>query len=154
MSIPLRTALATLATTAALVVSPMAGAASASAQVTQLQQRVDTYLATHPGTHQLSENEIAIPGGSLTLAAPGSNVAAPACSSGHLCIVDGTGARYDYYYCGLYNFNGVGDGTFNNNQTSGTVAKFYNSDGTLRWTNTAKDTGTASWTPVYKIRPC
>ncbi|MFF8592770.1 hypothetical protein ACF061_15215 [Streptomyces sp. NPDC015220] len=38
--------------------------------------------------------------------------------------------------------------------TSGTVAKFHNSNGSLRWTNTAKDTGTASWTPVYQIRPC
>ncbi|MET9915038.1 hypothetical protein ABZZ74_51795 [Streptomyces sp. NPDC006476] len=158
MSIPLRTALATLVTTAALVASPsLAGAASAaaeSAQATQLQQRVNNYLATHPGTHRFSANKIAIPGGSLTLTAPGSNVAAPACSNGHLCIQDGTGARYDYYYCGLYDFNGIGDGTFNNNQTSGTVARFYNSDGSLRWTNTAKDTGTASWTPVYRIRPC
>ncbi|MFI0240494.1 hypothetical protein [Streptomyces sp. NPDC016845] len=49
---------------------------------------------------------------------------------------------------------GIGDGEFNNNQTSGTRARFYNSNGTERWSNVAKDTGTASWTPVYHIRPC
>ena len=155
---PSRGALAAVAAVAALVASPaLAGAASASAPAAnRLQQKVDGYLAAHPGTRQISANRIAIPGGSLTFAAPGSDAASPAlsCGSGHLCIKDGTGETYDYYYCGYYSFDGVGDGTFNNNQTSGTVAKFYNSDGSLRWTDTAKDTGTASWTPVYYIRPC
>ncbi|MEU6539019.1 hypothetical protein [Streptomyces sp. NPDC047000] len=155
-----RKAVAALAAAAALALSPAltgtASAASGAVQATQLQLQVNSYLATHPGTHQISANKIAIPGGSVTLAAAGTNTVSPAisCGSGHLCIQDGTGATYDYYYCGYYSFDGVGDGTFNNNQTSGTVAKFYNSDGSLRWTNTAKDTGTASWTPVYYIRPC
>ncbi|WP_327411908.1 hypothetical protein [Streptomyces sp. NBC_01233] len=77
-----------------------------------------------------------------------------ACNHGHLCIVDGRGYNYDYYRCGYYDFNGVGDGTFNNNQTSGTRARFYNQNGSERLSNVAKDTGTASWTPVFHIRPC
>jgi hypothetical protein len=155
-----RRLLVTLAAAAALAASPaLAGAATAqggAAPAPQIQQKVAGYLATHPGTHRISADEIAIPGGTLTFAATPDSSASPAlsCASGHLCIQDGTGEKYDYYYCGYYSFDGIGDGTFNNNQTSGTVAKFYNSDGSLRWTNTAKDTGTASWTPVYHIRPC
>ncbi|MYU20509.1 hypothetical protein [Streptomyces sp. SID8352] len=155
-----RRMLAALTTAVALIAGlALAGTASAEpgqARSVRLQQRVDAYLAAHPEARRIAPNEIAIPGGSLTFAAPGRESAASAlaCSNGHLCIQDGTGATYDYYHCGYYSFAGVGDGTFNNNQTSGTVAKFYNSDGSLRWSNTAKDTGTASWTPVYYIRPC
>jgi len=158
-----RKTLSTVAAAAALLVCPaLAGAASAapsSGHTDHLQQRVDHYLAAHPGSHQISADKIAIRGGVLTLAPAHRSTATTAspalsCASGHLCIQDGLGDVYDFYYCGYYDFDGVGDGTFNNNQTSGTVAKFYNSDGSLRWTNTAKDTGTASWTPVYHIRPC
>jgi hypothetical protein len=132
------------------------------AQAAELQQQVDAYLAAHPGARQVSANRLATEGGAVTLPAPGqsqvrdlaSPEAAVACAHGHLCIVDGRGRHYDYYRCGRYSFDGIGDGTFNNNQTSGTVARFYNSDGSLRWTNRAKDTGTASWTPVFYIRPC
>lgn len=83
-----------------------------------------------------------------------SATAAPRCAKGHLCIVDGRGKRYDYYKCGTYNFYGIGDGTFNNNQTRGTTARFYARNGKLLWENRAKDTGTASWTKVWKVRPC
>ncbi|MFK0174049.1 hypothetical protein ACIQU5_35300 [Streptomyces sp. NPDC090306] len=160
MSTTSRRVLATLASAAILAASPvLAGAATAAsgpAGTALLQQQVNGYVAAHPGTHQISANKVAIPGGSVTLAAPGNSEAsaALACANGHLCIQDGTGDVYDYYYCGYYSFDGIGDGTFNNNQTSGTTARFYNSNGSLRWYNTAKDTGTASWTPVYYIRPC
>jgi hypothetical protein len=137
--------------------SASAAPAMTDAQTAQLQTRVAAYTATHPAAHRISANTLAIPGGTVTLAVPGSTThsdLAISCGSGHLCIRDGYNDYYDYYYCGYYQFTGLGDGVFNNNQTSGTVAKFYNSDGSLRWTNTAKDTGTASWTPVYYIRPC
>ncbi|HZG06661.1 MAG TPA: hypothetical protein VE546_24365 [Streptomyces sp.] len=125
-------------------------------QAAQLQERVENYLDKHSEARRISADKLSIPGGTVTLAAPGTNVGTTAisCSSGWLCIQDGYGDRYDYYYCGYYDFWGLGDGVFNNNQSSGTVARFYNNNGTLRWTNTAKDTGTASWTPVYHIRPC
>ncbi|MFC8509852.1 hypothetical protein ACFU3J_29530 [Streptomyces sp. NPDC057411] len=131
-------------------------------QAGQLQRQVDAVLAQEPGARQTSANAFAIPGGTLTLPVPGrtetrdlaSPDAALACNDGHLCIRDGRGVNYDYYRCGYYDFNGIGDGTFNNNQTPGTRARFYNSDGSERWSNVAKDSGTASWTPVYHIRPC
>nr|WP_155073978.1 hypothetical protein [Streptomyces taklimakanensis] len=127
-----------------------------AAQATQLEERVQDYLGEHPEASRVSGNKLRIPGGTVTLAVPGSTVDASAisCSSGWLCIQDAYGDRYNYYYCGYYDFWGLGDGVFNNNQTWGTVARFYNRDHSLRWTNTAKDTGTASWTPVYHIRPC
>ncbi|MEW1719334.1 hypothetical protein [Streptomyces sp. NPDC093109] len=131
-------------------------------QAAGLQADVDAALARQVGARQVSANRIAFDGGSATLAAPGQSgardlaapQAAPSCANGYLCIIDGRGTRYEYYTCGYYSFSGIGDGTFNNNQTSGTVARFYNSDGSQRWTSTAKATGTASWTPVYYIRPC
>ncbi|TXS05015.1 hypothetical protein EAO73_14510 [Streptomyces sp. col6] len=131
-------------------------------QAGELQRQVDAVLAQQPGARQTSANTLAIPGGTLTLPAPGQaetrDLASPrtalACANGHLCITDGRGVNYDFYRCGYYDFNGVGDGTFNNNQTSGTRARFYNSDGSERWSHVAKGTGTASWTPVFHIRPC
>ncbi|MDH6229024.1 MULTISPECIES: hypothetical protein [Streptomyces] len=139
----------------------LTGSASASAgpqAAQQLQNRVDAYIEKHPEAQQISADTLKIPGGTVTLAAPGTDrtnsPTAISCSNYYLCIQDGYGDRYNYYTCGLYSFSGLGDGVFNNNQSSGTVARFYNSDRSLRWTNTAKDTGTASWTPVYYIRPC
>ncbi|MEU6933898.1 hypothetical protein AB0A05_32595 [Streptomyces sp. NPDC046374] len=131
-------------------------------QAGQLQRRVDAVLARDPQARQTSANTLAIPGGTATVPAPGQpearDLAAPdaprACNEGHLCITDGRGVNYDYYRCGYYDFNGIGDGTFNNNQTPGTRARFYNSDGSERWSHVAKGSGTASWTPVYHIRPC
>ncbi|MFH7599696.1 hypothetical protein WDV06_32040 [Streptomyces racemochromogenes] len=133
-----------------------------AAQAAALQQRVDSVLASDPQARQTSANKLSIAGGDLVLRAPGQSetrdLAAPGqaldCANGHLCIRDGLGNNYDYYYCGYYDFGGVGDGTFNNNQSSGTRARFYNQNGSERWSNVAKDSGTASWTPVYHIRPC
>ncbi|MEU8465914.1 hypothetical protein [Streptomyces sp. NPDC029003] len=131
-------------------------------QAGQLQRRVDEALAREPGARQISANTLSTAGGTLTVAIPGRtetrDLASPdtalACNNGHLCITDGRGYTYDYYRCGSYDFDGIGDGTFNNNQTSGTRARFYNYDGSERWSNVAKSTGTASWSPVYHIRPC
>lgn len=132
-------------------------------QAAELQQKVDRFLARDTDWRQVSANRILTDGGSVTLALPGEEKARNlnatagaqlACNHGHLCITDGDGDHWDYYYCGYYDFYGVGDGTFNNNQTWGTTARFYNYDGSVRWMNTAKDSGTASWTPVWHIRPC
>lgn len=131
-------------------------------QAAQLQRQVDAVLAQDPQARQVSANKLTTAGGSVVLAVPGRtetrDLAAPdtalACGNGHLCIVDGRGYNYDYYRCGYYDFDGIGDGTFNNNQTPGTRARFYNDNGSERWSNVAKDTGTANWTPVFHIRPC
>ncbi|UQX02358.1 hypothetical protein [Streptomyces sp. RerS4] len=178
-----RKTLAILAASAALVAGPVLSAQASTAtptdqqiayaeqaraagltdrQAGQLQREVDAVLAKDPQARQVSANKLTTAGGSMTLAVPGRtetrDLASPdtalACNHGHLCITDGRGVNYDYYRCGYYDFGGIGDGTFNNNQTSGTRARFYNLDGSERWSNVAKDTGTASWTPVHHIRPC
>ncbi|RAJ71810.1 hypothetical protein K378_00631 [Streptomyces sp. Amel2xB2] len=159
-----RKALAVLTASAALAGGTVLAGTTAtaapqqpSAQSQQLQRQVDGFLAEEQGARQLSANKVAFKGGTVTFPADGrkhSALRAPSCRHGHLCVVDGRGRKYDYYRCGTYQFLGIGNGTFNNNQTSGTVARFYNRNGSLRWTNRAKDTGTASWTPVWKIKPC
>lgn len=159
-----RKALAVMTAATALVGGTvLAGTATAVAQQPsgvqsqQLQQEVNSYLAKDSGARQVAPNKVAFKGGTVTFPERGSGSAAnraPSCRHGHLCIVDGRGKRYDYYRCGTYNFYGIGNGRFNNNQTSGTMARFYNRNGTLRWMNRAKDTGTANWTPVWKIKPC
>ncbi|MFF5706139.1 hypothetical protein ACFY7H_27200 [Streptomyces sp. NPDC012794] len=172
-----RKILAMMTATAALIAGPVLTAEASTStafsqqtraagltapQAAELQQRVDAVLASDPQARQISANKLTVAGGELVVRAPGQtetrDLATPdtalACDNGHLCIVDGRGYTYDYYRCGYYGFSGIGDGTFNNNQTSGTRARFYNSDGSERWSHVAKGTGTASWTPVYHIRPC
>ncbi|MFE0704379.1 hypothetical protein [Streptomyces sp. NPDC058872] len=132
-----------------------ASAAPADGRADALQQKVDSFLASHPGERQIAAGKATMPGGSVTFSTTGTaDATALSCGYGHLCIQDGNGSRWDYYSCGSYDFYGIGDGYFNNNQTAGTVAKFYNRDGSLRWTSRAPQSGTASWTPVWHIRPC
>ena len=158
-----RKAVTLAAAVAALVLGQAATASASAAPATstassapRVQHMLDTYLAQHPEAHRTGTDTLSIPGGTLTVAPQGtkSGTRAISCADKHLCIQDGRGYRYDYYRCGTYSFNGIGDGVFNNNQTPGTVARFYNSDRTLRWTNRAKSTGTASWTPVFYVQPC
>ncbi|MEN2416707.1 hypothetical protein AABB02_01200 [Streptomyces rimosus] len=140
-------------------------------QSAQLQAQVDGYVADLGGK-QVSANKILVPGGSMVVRAPGQKYAhdlaagpakgdiKPACSYGHLCGwangAGGNGNSFDYYRCGYYQLpNLVGDGTWVNNQTPGTVGRFYNRDGSERWnTGGAYSSGTASWTPVWYARPC
>ncbi|MDO0924280.1 hypothetical protein QQY24_02205 [Streptomyces sp. TG1A-8] len=148
---------ATAATAAALLLGSLAAttASASPAGDARLRENVAAFKAAHPNAQQIDADTLKIPGGTVTITGKGAaGTAAIACGSGHLCIQDGRGQVYDYYRCGYYSFNGIGDGVFNNNQTSGTRARFYNSDGSERWSNVAKATGTASWTPVFYIRPC
>ncbi|MEV5463667.1 hypothetical protein AB0L17_37035 [Streptomyces cellulosae] len=56
--------------------------------------------------------------------------------------------RYYVYYWN-------GDGYFWNNQTSGTVARFYDQNGSTLRTDTAPTGQTSiNWNPVYSIRNC
>ncbi|WP_030673207.1 hypothetical protein [Streptomyces rimosus] len=140
------------------------------AQAGRLQAQVDTYVA-ELGGKQVSANKILVPGGSMVVRAPGQAYARdladrtkapikPVCDYGHLCgWANGTGGNgngFDYYHCGYYQLpNLVGNGTWGNNQTPGTVGRFYNKDGSERWnTGPAYSSGTANWTPVWYARPC
>ncbi|MFE0107132.1 hypothetical protein [Streptomyces sp. NPDC059009] len=124
-------------------------------QATKLQQRVDKVLAGHPGGKQVSATKVAYKGLDVTVDPSGKNSKAKlACDYGHLCMtVNGT--NFDFYKCQTWTVqNWVGEGPFINNQTPGTVARFYNQDGSERWSSTAYEEGRADWGPVYSLRPC
>jgi hypothetical protein len=127
-----------------------------NAQATKLQERVDSLLATTPGGRQISPTKVAYDGYSVTAeTASAENAGASiACAYGHLCVTV-RGYTFDYYKCGNYWVeNWYGNGEFNNNQTPGTVAKFHNQDGSVRWTSRAPQQGTATWDPIYSVTPC
>lgn len=130
---------------------------SAKGSDTVLQGKVDRVVRLTPGAKQVAANKVSFPGGMITVNAkdtPVTEAQIQSCGSGHLCLYS-PGGNYDFYYCGYYSTPRLwGDGTFNNNQTWNTRARFYNSNGSERWSHVAKGTGTASWSPVYYVRPC
>lgn len=143
-----------------------AGAAPSGLTATRaqsLQERVDGVLAEQPGGRQVSATKVRYDGYDVTLDprqpaaardSSGSGATAVACRHGHMCLTV-RGKTFDFYKCKTVALkHWYGKGTFNNNQTRGTVAKFYNKNGTVRWTSKAPQKGTATWDPIYKVRPC
>ena len=131
-----------------------------SAQAESLQKRVDAVLEGQAGGRQVSANKVRYDGLTVTVdprwkANGGKSTKANlACGYGHLCITV-RGTNFDFYKCQKWNVsNWYGDGTFENNQTPGTVARFYNQDGSERWHSVAYQKGTATWDPIYSLRPC
>lgn len=128
------------------------------AQAAELQHQVDGVLAAHPGGHQVSATKVRFDGVTATVtprqSANEQSTAALKCKKGHLCLkVKNT--HFDFYKCQTWKAkNWTGNGPFFNNQTRGTVAKFYNKDRSVRWTSKAPQRGKASWGPVYYVRPC
>ncbi|MFF9076859.1 hypothetical protein ACF1A9_31890 [Streptomyces sp. NPDC014872] len=125
-----------------------------------LQQQVDAVLAGHPRGRQVSADRVEYDGLTVTRvpqSAQGDGKSAKLaldCAYGHLCMLV-RGTKFDYYKCQTWTVsNWTGDGPFVNNQTPGTVAKFFNQDGSVRWTSTAYQAGNATWDPIYSLRPC
>lgn len=146
-----------VAATALLAGSTVAASAADpdGTRVTSLQQTADQVLAGHPKARHVSADRIEYDGLNVT-AAPKGKVTAQdlACGYGHLCMVV-NGTKFDFYKCQTWTVqNWTGNGPFTNNQTPGTVARFYNQDGSVRWTSTAYQAGTATWDPIYSLRPC
>ncbi|CAM5611351.1 hypothetical protein GCM10010329_17890 [Streptomyces spiroverticillatus] len=76
------------------------------------------------------------------------------CRYGYLCM-EVRGTVFNYYKCQTWTVsNWYGTGPWINNQTPGTVARFYGKSGNQLWTSTAYSDGTADWAPVYSLRPC
>ncbi|MEU5835595.1 hypothetical protein ABZ820_18235 [Streptomyces diacarni] len=76
------------------------------------------------------------------------------CEYEHLCM-EVRGTEFSFYTCGKWNVtNWWGSGPYINNQTSGTVARFYGKNGNQLWKSTAYDSGTADWAPVWSLSPC
>ncbi|MFI8293730.1 hypothetical protein EAO71_02905 [Streptomyces sp. ms191] len=104
-------------------------------QAAQLQDRMDAQLAViKVPAEQVRYNEIRAKDGSasITMSVPG--VAADtSCSYEYLCLWDGanwTGTKLSFYVCAFRNLSDYGFNdrltSYKNNQTSGTVASFYN----------------------------
>ncbi|WP_217168765.1 hypothetical protein [Streptomyces sp. AC512_CC834] len=123
-------------------------------RVTGLQQKAEQVLADSPKPLRVSADAVQYEGLTVTDAPVTKGAQDLACRYGHLCmVVDGT--KFDFYKCQMWKLsNWTGDGPFTNNQTSGTVAKFYNQDRSVRWTSTAYEAGRADWDPVWYLRPC
>jgi hypothetical protein len=76
------------------------------------------------------------------------------CRYGYLCM-EVRGTVFNYYTCKTWTVsNWYGTGPWINNQTPGTVARFYGKSGNELWSSTAYSSGTADWAPVYSLRPC
>jgi hypothetical protein len=140
---------------------------NASAYSPDLQKRVDDVLAAIPGGNQVSATEIDYDGLTVTFDPTYSEdqkgeqtsqvkqaLSSVGCSGGYFCIVVG-GTYFNFYTCRMWNLsNWYGNAPFNNNQTSGTVAKAYDSRYRKIWSNTAKSSGTVNVTPWWHFQPC
>ncbi|WP_395572111.1 hypothetical protein [Streptomyces sp. BK79] len=145
-----------LAASALLAGSTVAATAAdpAGTRVTALQRAADEVLAGKPKPLQVTADAVKYEGLTVTEAPRTKAAQDLACDYGHLCMVV-KGTKFDFYRCQTWNVhNWTGDGPFTNNQTRGTVAKFYNQDGSVRWTSTAYQAGTATWDPIWSLRPC
>ncbi|MCL7368076.1 hypothetical protein [Streptomyces ardesiacus] len=146
-----------LAATALAAGSTVAATAADSpdgTRVTSLQQKAGQVLADAPKPLRVTADAVEYEGLTVTNAPVTKGAQDLACGYGHLCmLVNGT--KFDFYKCQAWNLtNWTGNGPFTNNQTPGTVAKFFNKDGSVRWTSTAYEAGTASWDPIWSLRPC
>ncbi|WP_416971023.1 hypothetical protein [Streptomyces sp. 4F14] len=110
-------------------------------QAAQLQDRVEAQLADiKVPAEQVGYNEIRVKDGSatITLAVPG--VRDTSCASQYLCLwrdANWTGTKLSLYVCEFRDLNDLPFGndtltSYKNNQTRGTVARFYNWEGG-RW---------------------
>jgi len=128
-------------------------------QAADLQQRVDEVLAELPGGKQVSATEISYDGLNATVDPlySGSSYSANAitCASGWFCI-DVRGTRFEFYTCKTWDLtNWWGSSPFNNNQSSGTVARAYAENGTtLVWSHKAKGSGSVTVDKWWHFRPC
>jgi hypothetical protein len=79
--------------------------------------------------------------------------------SGYFCAYSQEvyqGSEIQMYYCGSYSMPWGGYGSWVNDQTAGTRARFYGSSGNLLYTTPGSFSSDQSyyWTPVWTIRPC
>ncbi|GAA4809789.1 hypothetical protein [Streptomyces ziwulingensis] len=153
----LKSAVTLVAGAAALIAGTTVAATAADPaglRAASLRQAADKVLADRHQPLSVSADAVRYEGLTVTDAPRTKAAQDLACAYGHLCmIVNGT--KFDFYKCQTWNVtNWSGNGPFTNNQTSGTVAKFNNKDGSVRWTSRAYQAGTATWDPIWSVRPC
>lgn len=142
-----------------------------SSQAETLQARANGYLAKTGGI-QVAVNKIELQAGAvLLLALPGEKYArdlagkpgartATYCPYDWMCAYEGTGYTGDQinmYYCNLY--YGIpwrDNGSWHNNQSAGTRAEFFDTNGNLGWTSPGAESwdDVAPWEWVGSISPC
>lgn len=129
-------------------------------QAADLQKRVDEVLAAIPGGKQVSATEVRYDGLNVTVDPTFSEesprtVDAISCRELYFCI-DVRGTRFDFLTCQKWSLsNWWGLSPFNNNQTSGTVARAYAQDGTtVVWSHKAKGSGSVDVGPWWYFKPC
>lgn len=144
------------------------------AQAHELQARVDAYLAKLGGT-QIAINEIRLPhGADLLLTLPGEKTAHRISTTGtraatpgslldcphyYICLFQGqnyTGDVISAYQCGVYvPIPFANYGSWINNQSSGTVAHFYDYYYNAFPTDPAYSASVSwDWAPWYNVKAC
>lgn len=128
-----------------------ADSASPAVSSTTAQHVQASALASSPGISPAAERVRYVSGSSYD------------CPYERLCVrvYDPTVGSYkvfDLYTCHTYSlsyWNGT-DGGFFNNQTTGTVARFYNQSGGVVYSSTAYGIAPAGWDwgPIWKIKNC
>lgn len=115
--------------------------------------RVASEMAQRGGT-QVAPNKVDHHGYSVTFTTAAA--AAPSCQYKYLCVYNpGNNTVYTFYSCGYYDtYYLYGAGSYTNNQTTGTVARFYNSSNQVIVSSRAFQQGNINLSPVYHIRPC
>lgn len=150
------------ATVTAMVLGPGVAAdaaatgSAATGAAQSVQQKVDAVMAAIPGGRQTSPTRVQYDGLTVTVSSAETSARALAlsCGFGHLCMTV-RGTNFDFYYCRTWTVsNWYGTGPFVNNQTPGTVARFYGQQGQQLWTSTAYQSGVANWGPVWSLRNC
>lgn len=166
---------ASASTSTASFVAQARAAGLTSGQANSLQNKVHQYLAAMGGK-QVAPNRIQLDGATVYLTVPGeahprdlgSKTGAAAyedpcmvsANYGHMCAYRKTkykGDEVDMYSCGRYYFSTwSGPGSWNNNQSTGTVAYMYGPSGAFVYKTPpahSKDPA-GDWTPVHSVVNC
>lgn len=168
------TASASVPSTQQSLAAQARGYGLSSAQISTLQQEVNTYIAQHGGK-QIAINEVAFKGGSTVFAVPGQKYASPVTSAGpatgpgETCPVGAfctfasanfEGSESAYYECNTW-FDNNYNGSWKNDQTSGIEAtlRIYNTDDHKYGTYVTCPAycNDADWTSdvvIYEVHPC
>jgi hypothetical protein len=139
-----------------------------SAQAKALQATVRARIA-ELGGEQIAPNKVRLTKDvTLTVVVPGEKYVREldqpvgtlaACNYYYFCAYSGTyfsGDQINMYSCRSYSIPWVGNGSWDNNQSTGTRARMYNSAGSLIYTTPGARSydNVGDWTSVYTVRNC
>jgi hypothetical protein len=135
-----RTTLATLLTAGTLLAGTVLGLGGA-ASAADAPARADRAAVSAPSALTADQDRAA---------------ARLSCAYGSVCGQGANGHSFSYRKCGTrYQLPDLtGTGPLNNNQTAGTVAKFYGRSGNLLFTSRAPEQRSVDWTPVWYAVAC